>query len=383
MRPQLGLNGSYGAQSSEFGRTVNTPSGSFPLDGSQERATSASRPARRSMPAAALAAQRDQAQAGVDAAEADLRGAEQNLVLDVVSAFVDVRRAEQEVAIRETNVTSLGQQVQAARDRFDVGEVTRTDVAQAEAREAGAEADLAAVARRAGDSARQLRADRRPSASAARRSAARARSRRARWMKPSRRRAPHNPAARRRPRAGSCSGEKASTSPRAACARASASLATPACSRDLPGPDLPRHQCRPRRRALDPALSGRPPQLAHATGAAGGGTRALRPHGGGTRGHRAGDQRLAHTCIAAREAIAASISRVAAAEDRARRRRAGTRRRHPHHARRAGPGARTAGSPAWRSSRRNAPPIIAIHQLLAAMGGCGRKSSASSICASR
>jgi outer membrane protein len=144
MRPQLGLNGSYGAQGLEFGRTVNTPSGSFPLDGSQERATLGLEARQTLYAGGSLAAQRDQAQAGVDAAEADLRNAEQNLVLDVVSTYVDVRRAEQEVAIRETNVTSLGQQVQAARDRFEVGEVTRTDVAQAEAREAGAESALAA-----------------------------------------------------------------------------------------------------------------------------------------------------------------------------------------------------------------------------------------------
>jgi outer membrane protein len=61
-----------------------------------------------------------------------------------VTAYVDVRRAEREVEIRGANVTSLRQQVQAARDRFAVGEVTRTDVAQAEAREAGAVGQLAA-----------------------------------------------------------------------------------------------------------------------------------------------------------------------------------------------------------------------------------------------
>ena len=65
-------------------------------------------------------------------------------MLAVVTAFVDVRRAEEEVSIRETNVASLKQQVQAAKVRFDAGDVTRTDVAQAEARQAGAESDFAA-----------------------------------------------------------------------------------------------------------------------------------------------------------------------------------------------------------------------------------------------
>lgn len=58
---------------------------------------------------------------------------------------MDVRYAESELAIRETNVDALREQVRAARDRFEVGEVTRTDVAQAEAREAAAQAELAAA----------------------------------------------------------------------------------------------------------------------------------------------------------------------------------------------------------------------------------------------
>ena len=94
MRPQVGLNGTYGTQNLEFGRTFNTPSGSFPLDGGQERATVGLEARQTIYAGGSLAAQRDQAQAGVDAAEADLRGAEQELVLSVVTAYVDVRRAE-------------------------------------------------------------------------------------------------------------------------------------------------------------------------------------------------------------------------------------------------------------------------------------------------
>ncbi len=93
----------------------------------------------------ALAAQRREAKAGVGAAEAQLTGYEQQLVLDVATAFLDVRRAEAEVDIRETSVGELKQQVQAASDRFDVGAVTRTDVAQAQARRASFESSLAAA----------------------------------------------------------------------------------------------------------------------------------------------------------------------------------------------------------------------------------------------
>ncbi|MDP3736162.1 MAG: TolC family outer membrane protein [Hyphomonadaceae bacterium] len=144
MRPQVGLSGNYGTQYLEYGRSFTTPAGNFPLDGRQERATVGLEARQTIYNGGALNAQRDQARAGVDAAQAQLIGAEQELVLAVVTAFVDVRRAEEEVSIRETNVSSLKQQVQAAKDRFDVGEVTRTDVAQAEAREAGAESDFAA-----------------------------------------------------------------------------------------------------------------------------------------------------------------------------------------------------------------------------------------------
>ncbi len=108
---------------------------------------------------------------------------EQQTVLSVVTAFVDVRRAEREVEIRETNVTSLRQQVKAAKDRFDVGEVTRTDVSQAEAQAAASEAEFAkskaALARARAD----LRADCRPPAGAAGRAAGGAGSFQERWKK--------------------------------------------------------------------------------------------------------------------------------------------------------------------------------------------------------
>lgn len=143
MLPSVGLTGSVGTQQLGYGRTFTTPAGTFPLDGRQERAQAGVEVRQPLYAGGSLTARRDQAKAGVNASAAQLRGAEQDLILAVVTAFVDVRRAEEEVTIRETNVDQLKQQVLAARDRFQVGEVTRTDVAQAEAREAGSEADLA------------------------------------------------------------------------------------------------------------------------------------------------------------------------------------------------------------------------------------------------
>jgi outer membrane protein len=67
---------------------------------------------------------------------------EQQVLLAAVVAFIDVRLQEEIVALRENNVRVIGEQLKAAQDRFDVGEVTRTDVAQAEARLAQANANL-------------------------------------------------------------------------------------------------------------------------------------------------------------------------------------------------------------------------------------------------
>jgi len=57
---------------------------------------------------------------------------------------MEVRRAQEFVALRQNNVRLITQELRAAQDRFEVGEVTRTDVALAEARLASARSQLAA-----------------------------------------------------------------------------------------------------------------------------------------------------------------------------------------------------------------------------------------------
>lgn len=83
------------------------------------------------------------AQAGIDSADRSFDAARQDLILDVVTAYVDVRRDRETVSIRRNNVDVTGEQVRAAQDRFEVGVVTRTDVAQSQARLEGARAALA------------------------------------------------------------------------------------------------------------------------------------------------------------------------------------------------------------------------------------------------
>ena len=85
------------------------------------------------------------AKSTVQAARDSLRSVEQTVLLDAATAYVNVVRDAAIVRLRENDVTVLTEQLKATKDRFDVGEVTRTDVAQAEARRSEAQSTLAAA----------------------------------------------------------------------------------------------------------------------------------------------------------------------------------------------------------------------------------------------
>jgi len=68
---------------------------------------------------------------------------EQSVLLRAVSAFMSVRFREEFVTLQQNNLRVLTQELRAAQDRFEVGEVTRTDVALAESRLAEANSRLA------------------------------------------------------------------------------------------------------------------------------------------------------------------------------------------------------------------------------------------------
>lgn len=82
------------------------------------------------------------AQAGVEATREDLRAAEQTVLLNAVTAYVNVVRDQAVLNLQLNNQRVLTQQLKAAQDRFEVGEVTKTDVAQARARASGAESAI-------------------------------------------------------------------------------------------------------------------------------------------------------------------------------------------------------------------------------------------------
>jgi outer membrane protein len=85
------------------------------------------------------------AEARVRAAVESLRNTEQNVLFNAASSYMDVIRDRQIAVLRERNLEFLEEQVRAARSRFEVGEGTRTDVAQAEASRSSAVAQLAAA----------------------------------------------------------------------------------------------------------------------------------------------------------------------------------------------------------------------------------------------
>lgn len=88
----------------------------------------------------------------ISAAEADvmtgregLRSVEASVIQAVITAYVDVRRDQERLRISQENVAVLQRQLDEARARFEVGEITRTDVAQAQARLAASRAGLASA----------------------------------------------------------------------------------------------------------------------------------------------------------------------------------------------------------------------------------------------
>jgi outer membrane protein len=83
-----------------------------------------------------------QAEALVLAGRETLRLAEQTVLLDAATAYMNVLRDTAILNLNNNNVEVLEEQLRQTRDRFNVGEVTRTDVAQSEARLASSRSQL-------------------------------------------------------------------------------------------------------------------------------------------------------------------------------------------------------------------------------------------------
>ena len=87
----------------------------------------------------------DQARAAVLATRSALLGIEQSVLLQTVQAYMTLFSSYQRLDLQRNNVNVIGEQLRAARERFELGDSTRTDVALAEARLAAARSALASA----------------------------------------------------------------------------------------------------------------------------------------------------------------------------------------------------------------------------------------------
>jgi len=85
------------------------------------------------------------AEAGIRASRDTLRNVEQNTLFNAASAYADVLLFQALVSLRRSNISFLNEQVRSSNARLEVGEGTRTDLAQSQARLAQGRALLAAA----------------------------------------------------------------------------------------------------------------------------------------------------------------------------------------------------------------------------------------------
>ncbi len=78
----------------------------------------------------------------VGAGQMDLRGTESSIFSNVVATYMDVIRDSAIVNLNRANVGVLSVNLEATSDRFEIGDLTRTDVAQSESRLEIAKGDL-------------------------------------------------------------------------------------------------------------------------------------------------------------------------------------------------------------------------------------------------
>ncbi len=86
-----------------------------------------------------------QAEALVSAGRQSLLSVEQQVLLDAATAYMNVIRDRNVLQLRQKNVQVLTEQLKASQTRFEVGEITRTDVAQSRASLAQSQSALAAA----------------------------------------------------------------------------------------------------------------------------------------------------------------------------------------------------------------------------------------------
>ena len=142
-RPTVVLSGSAGygeGTYQSFFQLPNTPGSYFKLPNNRDIFQGAATVTQPLYRGGQTSASTHQATNQVYAQRGQLMATEQQVLLDTINAYVGVIQAEQLLQLNINNEQVLAKQLQATQDRFRVGEITRTDVAQAEAALAGARA---------------------------------------------------------------------------------------------------------------------------------------------------------------------------------------------------------------------------------------------------
>jgi outer membrane protein len=145
-RPTVVLSGSAGytgeTNRSVVPGTIFTPGGAIYTDTSRDTLTGLATVTQPVFQGGKTRASVFQAENQVRAERAQLIATEESVFASVVSAYVGVIENRALVAVNQNNVGVLQQQLQSNQDRFRVGELTQTDVAQAEAALAQGQAQL-------------------------------------------------------------------------------------------------------------------------------------------------------------------------------------------------------------------------------------------------
>ena len=145
-RPNLSLNGSYG-----YSRERTSSSAAAAVEKSLHPAQAQLQLRQNLYQGGQTQNTTLQAEQQVQAGQARLDMVEQQVLLEIVTAYFNVTTARDVVALGRSQVRLLARQLQAVRDRFEVGEITRTDVAQAEARLAQSRSGLSQSERELAD----------------------------------------------------------------------------------------------------------------------------------------------------------------------------------------------------------------------------------------
>ena len=143
-RPRITATGSYGTQRIQgTSRTTSAGITTFSQAEGNTNPTSVGVTATQTLYNGFQTANRTrQAEINVSGARETLRLIEQTVLLDAATAHMNLMRDEAILALQRSNVEVIQEQLRQTRDRFAVGEVTRTDVAQAESRVAAAQSQM-------------------------------------------------------------------------------------------------------------------------------------------------------------------------------------------------------------------------------------------------